>query len=499
VNFKKNVPITIIGQTYQGCNRLYNSIYPLQIKPYIPPQTKKTVKQEEDNNSSSHSSDFNKDRRAKAYETDTFTPTNPDGKRTLTRQEFPDGTKSAIDYSKSQVNIAQILTDFKNTALAIGSPQNILQEVEQYLSLAESESLKNEPNKKLIQSNLRNASSILDNFISVTLDKKSKVVENWVDALFLQQVNYKSDPTTINEDFLVKLPDKETGDMKPISPNLVQSKPEEQSEVLEEDIQEEIQQPKPYYIPTDEDIKQSLQKAKRIAFTNPIEAKELLMTTLEKAMSIGDTNAEGIASFELGKILDNQDELPEALMYYHQAFKSTNDNNLKAKSLYSMAKIYDDVVYFGPAMEHYFAAISYAGEAENLKAQTLILSEIGDLYSERYDIPNTYHYYSVAKNIADDTNDNKTKAFVWSRSGDALTVLNENVNALNDYKVSSQFYAQTDSSLKMAKNYEKASQIMQKLGNINKAKSLLETAQKIALNIDDIGYAQLLEQQLVLL
>lgn len=478
---------------------MYNSIYPVQIKPYVPPFVNKKVGNKDEDEQSSHSSDLNKDRRSNTNSTKPYESTNPDGRSSYTRQEFPNGTKSAIDYSKSQVNIAQILTDFKNTALAIGSPPNILQEVEQYLALAETESLKNAPNKKLIQSNLKNASNILDNFISVTLDKKSKVVENWVDALFLQQVNYKSDPTTINEDFLVKLPDKETGDMKPISQTLVQPKQEEtiNEEIVENNIKTETKN-KNFYVPSDEIIKESLLQGKKIAKTDKNTAKQLFLEAMERAISIGDTNAEGIASFELAKLFDKEDNLNDALKFYHQAFKATDDNNLKAKSLYSMAQIYDDVVYFEPAMEHYFAAISYAGEADNLKAQTIALSDIGDLYAERYDTQNTYKYYALAKNIAESSENNKIKGTVWTRSGDALAILNENINALKDYKTSSQFLENTNSDLKMAQNYEKAAEIMYKLGNIKKSKTLLETAQKLALKIDDIGYAQLLEQQLAL-
>ena len=477
---------------------MYNSVYPIQIKPYVPPFVNKKVGKKEEDEQSSHSSNLNEDKR-KATTTRQYESTNPDGKSAYPRQEFPNGTKSAIDYSKSQVNIAQILTDFKNTALAIGSPPNILQEVEQYLSLAETESLKNEPNKKLIQSNLKNASSVLDNFISVTLDKKSKVVENWVDALFLQQVNYKSDPTTINEDFLVKLPDKETGDMKPISQTLVQPKQEEP--ISEEPVvttEKTENTNKNFYVPSDEIIKESLIQGKKLSKTEPETSKQLFLEAMERAISIGDTNAEGIASFELAKLFDKEDNLNDALKFYHQAYKATNDNNLKAKSLYSMAQIYDDVVYFEPAIEHYFAAISYAGEADNLKAQTIALSDIGDLYAERYDTSNTYKYYTLAKNIAESSDNNKIKGNVWTRSGDALSILNENINALKDYKTSTQFLENTNSDLKMAQNYEKASEIMFKLGNTQKAKALLETAQKIALKIDDIGYAQLLEQQLAL-
>lgn len=475
---------------------MYNSIYPIQIKPYIPPQTQRPAAKNNEEQES-QSTDLKDRRSSNPHATNPYDTNNSDGQNGY-RQEFPNGQKSAIDYSKSQVNIAQILTDFKNTALAIGSPPNILQEVEQYLGLAETESLKSEPDKKLIQSNLKNASNILDKFISVTLDKKSKVVENWVDALFLQQVNYKSDPTTINEDFLVKLPDKETGDMKPISQNLVtpQQKEEVQEPVEQAPAVEEQQKPKAFYVPEDAEIKSSLIAGKRLAANDPKKAKEILNAAMERAISIGDLNAEGIAGFELGKIYDKEDNLPEALKHYNQAFRASGDNNLKAKALYAMAQIYDDVVYFEPAMEHYFAAISYAGEADNLKAQTLALSDIADMYADRYDIANTYKFYTEAKNIARETNDNKVMGATWARSADSLAVVDENVNALKDYKESSQFYAQTDSTLKMAKNYEKAAEVMLKLGNTTKAKSLLQTAEKIALNADDIAYATTIENLL---
>ena len=82
------------------------------------------------------------------------------------------------------INIAQILKDFNNTALAIGTPAELKEEVDGYLALVEKQVQKDNPNTKLIKSNLKNASSILDGYISKTLNKDSKVAENWVDALF---------------------------------------------------------------------------------------------------------------------------------------------------------------------------------------------------------------------------------------------------------------------------------------------------------------------------
>lgn len=503
---------------------MYNSIYPIQIKPYVPPQTRKAVQNnEDDQESSKSSSDLNRER---SNRTDANNPSDPNGKRSAySHQQFPNGQKTTIDYSKSKVNIAQILTDFKNTAIAIGSPPNIIQEVDQYLALAETQSLKNEPNKKIIQSTLKNASNILDDFISKTLNKKSKVVENWIDALFLQQVDYKSDPETINSDFLVKLPDKETGDMKPISKTLsekadarieadrvkeAQAAQTAQTAEPATDIETEAAQAltpemtaqqttsKPnVYVPQNEQIKKAFLQGKKYSVINePEKAITAFEAALEQAHLLGDNKAEGMACFELGQIYDKNDNLEEALKYYNQAHRCTDDNNLKAKAYYSMAQIYDDVVYFEPAMDHYFAAISFAGEAENLNAQTKALADIGDMYAERYDAKKTHEYYDTAKNIALETKNNKTMGAIWSRSGDSMTVISENVNALQDYKASAKFYEEAESPIKMARNYEKASNVMLKLGNKEKARNLLEKAQKLAIKASDNDFAQRISKQL---
>lgn len=42
----------------------------------------------------------------------------------------------------SQINIAQILKDLKNTALAIGTPSDLAQEVDEYIDLIEKQSKK---------------------------------------------------------------------------------------------------------------------------------------------------------------------------------------------------------------------------------------------------------------------------------------------------------------------------------------------------------------------
>ena len=121
------------------------------------------------------------------------------------QRRFPNGNKVAIDYTKNQVNISQILQDFRSTISAINSPDSVVNEVEQYLGLVGKESEKAEPSREIVLSNLKNAARITDKYIQDSLKKPSRVVQDWVDALFLQNINLKADPNEVNEEFRVKI------------------------------------------------------------------------------------------------------------------------------------------------------------------------------------------------------------------------------------------------------------------------------------------------------
>lgn len=122
-------------------------------------------------------------------------------------RHFPNGNKVQIDYTKNKVNISQVIEDFKSTIAAINAPEDISREVHSYLNLVEMESKKENPSREIILANLKNASKISDKFIEDSLKKPSTVVQDWVNALFLQNVELKADPSYINEAFRVQIPE----------------------------------------------------------------------------------------------------------------------------------------------------------------------------------------------------------------------------------------------------------------------------------------------------
>lgn len=380
------------------------------------------------------------------------------------------------------INIAQILKDFRNTASAIGTPDELKEEVNGYLSLIEAQVKKENPNTKLVKSNLKNASTILDTYISQTLNKDSKVVENWVDALFLQQVDFKYNEGEINPQFLVKFPEGSTQEA---------TKTEEKATVantVNEPVEQEIETNSKVVslIPQDKELKSLFIQSKKLAYANePEKAILSFQKALKRADEVGDNETKSKVYYEVGKIYDDHDFYSQALTSYNNSLNTT-DKNVKTKAHYAMAQIYDDVNQIKPAMDHYFNTISFAGETENLTAQTTSLTKMGNILTDMYD-DEAMNYISVADDLASQTDNSKLKGFVSSSMGDAYEKFGFSQDALKSYSKAVKHYSEAEVPLKTAQNYTKAADIMVEHSNISKAKGLLAKAQNYARQTDDVN------------
>lgn len=380
----------------------------------------------------------------------------------------------------SNINIAQILKDFRNTASAIATPDDLMEEVNGYLSLIDSQVRKDNPNVKLIKSNLKNASSILDGFISTTLNKDSKVVENWVDALFLQQIDFKYNEEDINPQFLVKFPEGSTDKTKK-----TKETPDEQTPVTETPAVEEQPEQIIVKIPQDKELKSLFIQSKKLAYANePKKAIETFQKALQRADEVGDTETKSKIYYEIGRIYDNHDHLPQALKSYDLSIKTTSDNNVKTKAHYSMAQIYDDANKIEPALDHYFVSVSYGGESDNLAAQSTSLTRIGNIFSDMYE-QNAFEYFGVANDLASETDNAKVKGFVAASTGRAYEKFGEPQEALKSYSNAVKNYTEAESPLKVAQYYVSAADIMIDYNSMDKARGLLKKAQKFAQKTED--------------
>lgn len=397
-------------------------------------------------------------------------------------------TQSSLEQKRldSKINIAQILKDFKNTAIAIGTPAEMEEEINGYLDLINKQVNKENPNEKLVKSNLKNAASILDNHISTTLKKESKVVENWVDTLFLQKIDFHYDENDVNERFLVKFPDGTTSQTAPREDVQVVSEPEAVS-VTEQTPNVIPISVATVNIPQDKQLKSMFIQAKKYAYAkDPENAIRLFEKALNRANELDDTETSSKIYYEVGKIYDDHDYIVQALKSYNQSIKLTTDENVKTKAHYSMAQIYDDVNQINPALDHYVSTISHAGEAENLPAQSASLTKIGNIYSDMYE-KEAFDYYDTAQDIANETKNYNLRGFVASNTGKAYVKFEEPKEALNAFSSAVKDYTKAESPVKTAQNYIAAADIMVEFNNPAKAQKLLQKAQKYARQTDNIS------------
>lgn len=447
---------------------MYNSIYPAYASSYLGINNRRITKKQDDEKSSG-SSATTEEQKALAQEARGKALQNS---KTQTQQPafFPNGEKVAVDYTKKQIHITEVFSDFRNTANAIGTPEDVRKDVDAYLELAQKQTLKENPNKQIISSNLKNASQLLDEYITKTLKKPSKVVENWVDTLFLQQIDFKAkDITPVQENRVLEAPVAEDVQEE------IQEEPAQIEDTFEKE--EEPVQTSEFYVPQDPELKRLFIRAKKYdAIDEKEKALYAFQNVTEYAMETGDTRVEAMARFEQGKLYEGFNLLDDALYNYHSAAFQSDDNNIKAKAYISMGKIYDKCVKSDAAVNHYAAAAAYAGEADNIKLQAGAFSDLAKIHAYMYDKPNAVMFMDLTDVAVEETGDDKSKGILYSKNAKICEKLNDSSAALKFYGKSAEAYNNEDDVENLVKNYMAAAEIMIKYGNKAKAKKLLSKA-----------------------
>ncbi len=414
-----------------------------------------------------------------------------------------------IQKRSNRVNISQILRDFRNTIKAIATPPDLESQAEEYLQLVEMHVKRPNPNVPIVQNNLRSAAQILDRYITDTLKKESKVVQNWLEALFLQQINYNYDESEVNESFLVKFPQNQPkpqpkqyvnqaqnepvhepievsdndnvpiGDYEPIG--VVPQEPEadlfDESASIEESFQKTfVRKPNITVIPQDTRLKSLFIEAKKHAYDdNPKMAMQIFKEAFYRAEEIKDYETQSRICLEVGKIYDENDYYVQALNSYRNSLNYTTDNTVRTQAHLSMAKIYDDVNQVEPAIDHYLVSVSYSGETDDVITQSSTLAKIGNLLTDKYD-KQCFEFYEEAKEVIASTNDAKTKGFISSSTADAYSHFNFADIALKYYAEAVNNYTKAGDYEELAQNYKSAAKLMMEFKNKSKSTSLLKKA-----------------------
>lgn len=356
-------------------------------------------------------------------------------------------------YAQKSIGIKNVLEDFKKTLAAIGAPQDINQEVETYLKLADSQSARDNPSPKIIRSNLKNAALLLDDYITQTLNKPSKVVTDWIDALLLQNINYKSEAPKIQT---AATSQPEPAAEPPTKPSLLEKK---YSKV--------------------EKLTDAGKFRKALVSYN-----ELLI----EAQNAGDKKLETKIYLDRAYIYDISKNFPKALENYNLASKlslQTNDNKTHALAHYNMASIYDDFGKTELALGHYYEALSHDGEAENLKAQTHTLNDVGNVLASIRRHRQAIEHYQVGIGLTRETNDIKARGFLLSNIAGVFKDTGKDAKALKYYKKSIECDMKVGNWEGYSINHAYSGDIMQRNNQLAKADALYKKSLLAAQKLGD--------------
>jgi tetratricopeptide (TPR) repeat protein len=317
---------------------------------------------------------------------------------------------------------------------------------------------------------LKNAGLILDDYISKTLNKNSKVVTDWVDALLMQNIDYKA-----SVDSTQVLPAAYTASTS--QTQYVSQSTDEISDIASEQIPQN-ETISIIDIPAQKNSKlQNLYEkcAKQTDTGNYSKALENYDKLLQMAKKSGDKEIETQIHMDKAFIYDVENNLPAALdNYYNAAMLAGETGNYatKAKAHYNMATIYDDLGKVDSAMIHYYCSLSYDGEVENINGQALSLNNIGNLYTAQYNHKTGLDYYKVAYSLSKETDDKSAQATILSNVAGIFNELGYDDKSLKYYKDAIKLDIQAGNIEGYAKSYDLAGDIMLKNGQKEKAKNL---------------------------
>ena len=120
---------------------------------------------------------------------------------------------------------------------------------------------------------------------------------------------------------------------------------------------------------------------------------------------------------------------------------------------------------------------------------------MGNILTDMYE-DDSLNYYSIADDLASQTENSKLKGFVSSSLGDAYEKFGFSQEALKSYSKAVKHYTDSNSSQKTAQYYTKAADIMVEHSNVSKAKGLLTKAQNFARQTDDINLMNEINEKL---
>jgi len=367
------------------------------------------------------------------------------------------------------INISQILVDFRNTIASIGAPPDVEQKVNEYISLVEVESNKEIPRQETIVTNLKTASKMLDEYISKTLNKPSSVVQDWMDAFLLQKVDYKADATKAD----IPASKQIEAEMNLANPQLKQNANsavsdynsyQNQANLKHRNVQSNqkhalkipVQQDPQIQAPQSQEEKVQEEKPKkRVKFATPdgkiVQGDKVVgEKTQDGTTKIYSAEEAAQKTFEAQaepKVVYAETSVRQVQNTIVEPKNDVISKNSMIQNFYEKAKEYLQKGESEKALDSYKKTYNYAKKSNDKNAQAYIIQGIGESYDELNNLPRAAKCFNK---VVKSTNDTTLKATGHNSLGEVYDESGKFELAMDHYFESLALNGEEDNTAKQA-------------------------------------------------
>lgn len=272
----------------------------------------------------------------------------------------------AVQYGVNQkIPLDAVLGDFKNTMSALGADDQTRSEVTAYLNVVRFQGAKDQPEVSYIKQTLRTAANSLDQFISKALGQPSNVVKEWVDALLMQNIDYKAN-----------LPQESLTETDSQSPTTHQGNPGEPLTAAESTTPS-------VSLSTKAQIKDLIENAKVAQKAgDSSQADQKLENALALLKDANRPDWEGKVWRRRGRLFDQSGQWEQATQAYQQSanhFEQANLPEKQAQSLQAMASILEEHGQLSQAKTAYHQVVELDQQSGNSHNQIRSLNDLASV------------------------------------------------------------------------------------------------------------------------
>ncbi|MEM0950879.1 MAG: tetratricopeptide repeat protein [Cyanobacteria bacterium P01_H01_bin.74] len=280
-----------------------------------------------------------------------------------------------------KVPLSAVINDFNNTMDALGVDNSIQKEVAHYLTTVQLHASSEAPSEAYIRQTLKISGKTLDRFIATALKKPSSVVSDWVEAMLGQDIQFRSDLSPAERNALllheieIERTEPVTQTEKPVEKNM-----STRIQTVEADKIDKS------HIEIMETIHQLTQQARSAFQTEETEKALSLIDDAYQLASVELNNPglNGKLKLQKAKWEETLTKNEDAILSYNTAvhyFDKANLLDKKAKSMYSLAGLYELLGNSNAAIENYEAVLELSTRTPSLDVLALkSRNHLGSLY-----------------------------------------------------------------------------------------------------------------------